>query len=225
MRADADFIIHSSSDLSSLVDDIGFLPLLKNSIPGFSVEEHTPSELWFVDGVEGPWEWKGPVIQETGCAYGKFFSGKAGFISRRWFPDFANYRRDGYDFDARCDDGLARHQDKVVYDILLEYHSLISREWRMLSPFTKRSEFDAIVSHLQMLCYVTTVDFEYPVDRNGNAYGWGLARYETPEEHFGSAFTDHVYSVKPEESEKRIASYLKTIVPEINEKQIRKITG
>lgn len=28
------------------------------------MEEHTPPELWFVDGVEGPWEWKGPVIRE-----------------------------------------------------------------------------------------------------------------------------------------------------------------
>jgi len=50
-----------------------------------------------------------------------FFHGKAGFISAEWFPDFANYRRDSYDFDARYEDGLARYQDKQVYDILFEY--------------------------------------------------------------------------------------------------------
>ena len=88
-------MISSEKDLAAMVETYGFLPLLKNSIPGFSVEEHTPPELWFADGVDGPWEWKGPVIAETGCAYGKFFSGKAGFISREWFLDFANYRRDG----------------------------------------------------------------------------------------------------------------------------------
>ena len=50
------FKICSASDLSRLVQEYGFLPLLKNQIPGFSAEEHTPPELWFVDGVEGPWE-------------------------------------------------------------------------------------------------------------------------------------------------------------------------
>lgn len=168
-----DFKICSVSDLSRLVQEYGFLPLLKNQIPGFSVEEHTPPKLWFADCVEGPWEWKGPVIRETGCAYGKFFHGKAGFISMEWFPDFANYRRDGYDFDSRYDDGLARHQDKLVYDVLLEHPSLLSREWRKLAGVKKRGEFDSSVTRLQMLGYVTTIDFEYAKDRYGKAYGWG----------------------------------------------------
>lgn len=70
MQAKDGLKIYSASDLSRLVQEYGFLPLFKNQIPGFSVEEHTPPELWFADGVEGPWEWKGPVIRETGCAYG-----------------------------------------------------------------------------------------------------------------------------------------------------------
>ncbi len=32
------------------------------------------------------------------------------YVSAKWFPDFANYRRDGYDFDARFEDGLASFQ-------------------------------------------------------------------------------------------------------------------
>ena len=28
-----------------------------------------------------------------------------GFISKKWLPVFANYRRDGYDFDALYEDG------------------------------------------------------------------------------------------------------------------------
>lgn len=154
-------MVTSEHELAELVQVCGFLPLLKNQIPGFSVEEHTPPDLWFADGVDGPWEWKDPVIRATGCAYGKFFWGKAGFISKEWFPDFANYRRDGYDFDARYDDGLAKHQDKMVYDVLADHPSLLSKEWRRLCGIGKRGEFDGIVSRLQMLGYVTTVDFEY----------------------------------------------------------------
>ena len=46
--------------------------------------------LWFSDE-EGPWEWKGPVIRNMNCAYGKLFNGKAGYVSLEWLPDFANY--------------------------------------------------------------------------------------------------------------------------------------
>lgn len=206
-------VVTSEQELAELVQACGFLPLLKNQIPGFSVEEHTPPDLWFADGVDGPWEWKGPVIRATGCAYGKFFWGKAGFISKEWFPDFANYRRDGYDFDARYDDGLAKHQDKMVYDVLADHPSLLSKEWRRLCGIAKRGEFDSIVSRLQMLGYVTTVDFEYARDRYGNPYGWGLARYATPEALWGENFTKRVYQHTPAESRERIAGRLNELLP------------
>lgn len=225
MQVKDDLKIYSASDLSRLVQEYGFLPLLKNQILGFSVEEHTPPELWFADGVEGPWEWKGPVIRETGCAYGKFFHGKAGFISMEWFPDFANYRRDGYDFDARYDDGLVRHQDKLVYDVLAEHPSLLSREWRKLVGMKKRGEFDSIVTRLQMLGYVTTIDFEYAKDRYGKAYGWGLARYATPEGHFGNKFTGRVYNREPQESKKKIWEHLRVLLPLAAKSQIEKLIG
>lgn len=220
-----DFVVRSAQDLSRQVRVCGFLPLLKNRIPGFSVEEHTPPELWFVDGVDGPWEWKGPVIQETGCAYGKFFHGKAGFISAEWFLDFANYRRDGYDFDARYEDGLAKHQDKVVYDVLAEQPSLISKEWRKLAGIKKRGEFDSIVSRLQMLGYVTTIDFEYAKDRFGNPYGWGLARYTTPEINWGKEFEEKVYCRTPGESKIQMEMWLRKLLPSACQKDLDWVIG
>ena len=48
--------------------------------------------------------------------YGKLFDGKAGFISRAWFPHFANWRRDGYDFDSRWDEELATMRQKRIID-------------------------------------------------------------------------------------------------------------
>ena len=91
-----DFTIRTQKDLEKAVEEVGILPLFKNSIPGYSVEEHAHPSAWF-PSEEGVWEWKGPVIRSTGCAYGKFLGNKAVFISREWFPDFANWRRDGYD--------------------------------------------------------------------------------------------------------------------------------
>lgn len=97
------FTIWSEADLIKAINKYGFLPFFRNSIEGFSIEEHIAPEHWYYSnsGQWDAWEWKGPVIQKTGCAYGKFFEHKAVYISKVWFPDFANYRRDGYDFDAR----------------------------------------------------------------------------------------------------------------------------
>ena len=52
-------------------------------------------------------------------AYGKFFGKKAGFISKTWFPHFANWRRDGYDFDSRWDEELATMRQKRIMDQFL----------------------------------------------------------------------------------------------------------
>jgi hypothetical protein len=62
--------------------------------------------------------------------------------------------------------------------------------------------------------YVVTSNFEYEMDKNGKFYGWGIARYSTPEAFFGKKFTSHVYDRSPEESRKRIIRHLKKILPE-----------
>ncbi|MCM1304913.1 MAG: hypothetical protein NC306_12535 [Butyrivibrio sp.] len=219
------FQVCSQSDLAQLVQEYGFLPLFQNDVPGFSVEEHTPAEFWFADGEDGPWEWKGPVIRQTGCAYGKFFRGKAGFISAGWYPDFANYRRDGYDFDARYEDGLASYQDKTVYGILAECDSLLSGELKRLGGFGKngRKGFDTIMTRLQMQGYVVTVDFEYKKDKYGSPYGWGVARYATPERYFGDPFGQQVYQRTPEQSKERILRHLEDLLKGVEKEKLFKI--
>ena len=87
------------------VDEVGFLPLFRNQIPGFSVEEHTYGPSWWNgDPAQDPWEWRKDIARSGRVAYGKFFGKRAGFISKAWFPHFANWRRDGYDFDSRWED-------------------------------------------------------------------------------------------------------------------------
>lgn len=220
-----DVKISSQEDMAELVRSYGFLPFSANAIEGFSVEEHTPPGLWFVDGVAGPWDWKGPVIRATGCVYGKFFRGKPGFISREWFLDFANYRRGGYDFDARCDEGLVSYQEKLLYDVLHEQFSLVSKEWRRLSGMKSRGHFDAVVARLQMTGYVVTSDFVYPKSKDGSIYGWGLARYTTPELYFDSEYFAHVYDRSTQESRERIKEHLYRLLPQATQKQIANVIG
>lgn len=220
-------IVERPEELATLIDDIGFLPFFQSPVPGFSLKDCVSPQLWFPDEGDGVWEWKGPVIRLTGGAYGKFFRGKAAFISRAWYPDFANYRRDGYDFDAAYDDGLASFKEKKIYDALAEEGNMLSKELRRRSTFVgqAKSGYDATLTRLQMRGYITTTDFEYALDGKGNPYGWGIARYATPESHFGADFTDKVYAHTPDQSARRILDHLEKLLPQATPAQLRALLG
>lgn len=215
--------IFNEENLISVIKKYGFLPLFKNEIQGFSVEEHTPSSLWFQDDVDGPWEWKGPIASSGQCVYGKFFNKKSGFVSLEWFLDFLNYRRDGYDFDARFNDHLASYNDQYIYNLINEYHAILSSSLKHITDHQKG--LDTILTRLQMQCYVIVADFEYKYDKNGNRYGWGIAKYSTPEGLFGEDYVYKAYERTPEQSKQRIKSHLKSVLYSATENQIDKIIG
>ena len=111
--------LHTVQDAINYINEVGFLPLFKNDIPGFSLEERTAVEFWWCgDPKVDPWEWRELIARSGEVAYGKFFEKKAGFISKEWLPYFVNYRRDGYDFDARFEDGLASFDDRDLYELI-----------------------------------------------------------------------------------------------------------
>lgn len=223
-----DFTIGTMEELEAAIDGLGFVPFFRNEIPGFSIEDHIAPGCWYDalgDDFWPAWDWKGPVIRTKKCAYGKFLRGKAMYVSTKWFPDFANYRRDGYDFDARYEDGLASRQD-------LELFTLVEREAPALSKYLKRAGgygkngrkgFDTGLTRLQKQCYVITGDFRYSVGRDGSEYGWGVAEYTTPEKFFGKKFADTVYKCAPEESYRRVLAQFKKILPDATEKEIERI--
>ena len=142
LNADDPNCIKSVEQLQAFIEEIGFLPLFRNEIPGFSVEEHTAADSWWSEDPESdPWEWRKIIAGNGRIAYGKFFDKKAGFISRGWLPAFANYRRDGYDFDARWDDELASIRSKKIMNraagTIGTYHTKAMRKlrWKSISAW------------------------------------------------------------------------------------------
>ena len=226
-----DFRVRTKQDLIDAVREYGIVPYFSTSVPGFSLEEHCSPSVLFSDGDDDTWAWKGPVIQETGCAYGKFFEKKAAYVSREVFLDLANYRRDGYDFDSRYDDGLARFQDKQLYDLIDASAPVLSRVLRETGGYAYsgrwqktdgKKGFDTSVTRLQEQCYVLISDFVYTLDKKGNKRGWGVAEYSTPEKTMGEFFTENVYRRSPEESYERLLEHLRKLFPQVPEKDLRK---
>ncbi len=217
--------IHSCAQLIEYIQQIGFLPLLDSGIPGFSAEDIVDDDCRYVVFPDGGWDWplwkwKGQIVTEGNCMYGKFFAGKAGFVSRQWWADFFNYRRSKHPMPA---EGSI---EEAIISILRDNGSMITRALRACCGFTgskMRSRFDSYVTRLQGGCFIVTEDFVYPTDKHGREYGWGWSLLTTPEELYGieACRTEHT----PEESFDLIYKHLKTILPQARERQLIKLIG
>lgn len=78
----------------------------------------------------------------------KVFGKKAGFVSRKWVPAFANYRRDGYDFDALYEDGKAPLKYKKIMKHFMEENAdneIFSNELKKQAGYGKDGEKDLMV--------------------------------------------------------------------------------
>ena len=215
-------MIHNANEMMNLIQEIGFLPLLYSGSGGFSAEEMVDADCRYVvydDGWDWPlWKWKGPIVTEGSCVYGKFFDKKAGFVSREWWPDLYNWRRHA------CPAPAPGSVEEAVLMTLREQGSLITRELRAACGFNgpkMRSRFDGYVTRLQMACRIVTQDFVYPRDKHNREYGWGWALLTTPEQLLGKE--DCLCDRTPEESLERILEHLKTFLPEASEQQLMKL--
>ncbi len=220
---DEQLAIHSCPELIECIREVGFLPLLESGIQGYSAEAMLAEECRFTQFPDGSWEWplwqwKGSVVREGSCVYGKFFASKAGFISREWWPDFCNWRRSNH---PAPEEGSI---EEAILVTLREHGSMIARELRAACDFTgknMRSRFDAYVGRLQMGTRIVTEDFVYPVDKHGREYGFGWSLLTTPEQWLGREACQCKRT--PTESYQRMEEHLSHLLPHATGKQIEKL--
>lgn len=223
--------IHTVEEAAAYIIKIGFLPLFKNDIPGFSLEEKTVGEDWWSGNPErDPWEWRKVIASSGQIAYGKFFDKKAGFISKEWFPYFVNHRRDGYDFDALWDDEKASMRQKKIMDLFTEENAdaeLYSFEVKQRAGFGKDGEknFEGTVTDLEMKMYLCIHDFRQKKNKKGESYGWSIAVYSTPEHLWGYDYVTSAYREDSEKSLERIVKHMSMIYPDASQAQIQRVLG
>ncbi len=214
-------VIRKIEDMIAMVEHYGMMPFAGSGIPGFSIWGCATE----IDGDEGPWEWKGPVIERTGCAYGKLLGGKTAFVTKEWYADLAAYRRDGDDFDILWDEGRVSQAEKRIVDVLASCPSMNARQLKREAGFVKSSAFDAAIAKLQEKCYVTIVDFDYDYDKFGQKRGWAVTRYALPEKRFGQDYIDAIYDKTPEEAYERLLSHMVSILGEEHISGIKRMLG
>ena len=214
--------VSNAGELIDLIHELGFLPLLRSSVAGFSAEQMVAEECGYVVFPDGGWDWpmwkwKGSVITDGACVYGKFFEKKAGFIALEWWPHFMNWRRS---MSGPVEVGSVEESILAT----LQFHgSLITRELRAACGFTgakMRSRFDAYITRLQMQCRIVTEDFVYPRDRHNHEYGWGWSLLTTPERLYGKEACSCPHT--PDESLEKMLNHLQRILPRASHAQLLK---
>ena len=226
MSWDDPYRIRTWNELVNWINEVGFLPLFANEVTGFSAEEHvSPSFWWTGDRQQDPWEWREIIAASHEVAYGKFFDKKAGFISLAWLPYFANSRRNGYDFDARWEDGKASVREKMIMDFFLgedangssvfRDEQILSTDLKRLAGFGKGGEknFPGIVTQLQMETYLVISEFRRRENRHGEAYGMPVSILLPPESIWGYDAVTAAYSEEPKASWQRLFDRVQELYP------------
>lgn len=215
--------IKNHEELTQYINKIGFLPLFKGKITGFSVEEITGKDSWWNGNpLEDPWAWREVMSAEGKVCYGKLYSGKAGFVSKEWYPVFASYRRDGYDFDSRYEEGLASNKSKRIMDLFSQYEQLPSYEIKSMAGFGKNGEkgFEGAISTLQMQTYLTVRGFQKRHNKKNEVYGWSVAQYSLAETIIGEDFLRSAYDTPAKEAKEKIIKHLMSKLPHASYDQV-----
>lgn len=231
--------ITRSTDIEAITREYGILPFFKNRIPGFSIEENTPDYLWFTEE-DGPWEWKGPIIRRGNCAYGKLWQGKAAYVSMDLLPDLINLRKSLklttlerkilqtiQDNESITTPELkemfgkdSQPKAKRTFAPVREY---ASSQYPAVKKANARQSVDVALIHLQMAMKIVVADFEYRYTKQGVRYGWGIARYSTPELLYELDWKSAVNGRSPAQSQKIICQRLAEKLPHVPEADLKKI--
>lgn len=218
--------IRSAAELTSWIQEIGFLPFFANEVPSFSAEEHVASNAWWTGNkATDPWEWREQIAASHIVAYGKFFDGRAGFISQEWLPYFANARRNGWDFDSKWQDGRVSAREKAIMEHFNDPESddepifsgaaILSTELKKRAGFGKGGEKDypGILTGLQMQLYLVIGGFKRRVNKRGGEFGMSVSVIMTPESIWGYEAVTAAYGEEPCESWQRIYDHTRAMWP------------
>ena len=168
-------VVRDQEGMLSLIQEFQLVPFFVNIIPGYSIEEHTPPELWFTDENLGPWDWKIDCIQSGDVAYGKFlYGGKAAFATVDVYREIINWRRSLPKYKPSPD-------QKKVLDYIEEHGSVSVSDVRQLMGL-KKAAADALLAKIQMQARIITGDIARVYRGADLRYnGWQRSSFCTPE--------------------------------------------
>ena len=89
----------------------------------------------------------------------------------------------------------------------------------------KRQGFDGVITALQMQTYLCVRDFRQRKNKKGEAYGWPVAVYCTPEHLWGRDHVTSAYTESAASSGEKIAAHMREIYPIATRQQVHRLVG
>ena len=152
-------------------------------------------------------------------------------------PYFVNYRRDGYDFDARWEDGLANRREKKIMDYYIRTEGdgdtvyseeeILSTDLKKRAGFGKEGDknYPGIITGLQMQFYLVTSDFRRRVNKKGDEYGMAVSIMFPPEKIWGYEQVTAAYNESPLQSWERLFNHVKELYEETDDDAVIRLIG
>lgn len=168
-------VVKDWESMLELIRSYGIIPFFENPVPGYSIEDHTPLDLWFTDENLGPWDWKIDCVQSGDVAYGKFlWGGKAAFAVVDVYRELMNWRRSLPKYQPTS-------QQQLILDFIQEHGSISVPEVRELLG-VKKSAADSILARIQMQTRIITGDITRVYRGPDLKYsGWQRSSFCAPE--------------------------------------------
>ena len=76
-----------------------------------------------------------------------------------------------------------------------------------------------------MQAYLILRDFRHKTNKKGEAYGWPVSVYSTPEQLWGYEWISMAYKERPEESREKVFEQVRQNFPHASQEEILKVLG
>lgn len=86
-------MIDSAEKMIEAIREIGIVPFTPKKIKGWSIQEMTDPDFWFMSSDElGPWDWRIEAVR-SGLVFGKFIGNTTAFATPLMYRHLMNWRR------------------------------------------------------------------------------------------------------------------------------------
>lgn len=220
-------IIHNFQDFCRELRKAGFSMGGDNAEGIFTLCGYFGEEVNWHNGdwETDPWIWRMRGIEECDdLIYGKLFRGKGGWMTKKWYPYFLSVRREGRDFEAFYEDGLAGYLEKQIYSALEEHKRLSLHELKSFLGITKEnsSKFETALTKLQMKLFITICGEKYKLSAQGLPYGWPVTVFTLSDSYLEPELFETSLRIGRAEAEEAITEQIYRLNPAAQKKDIHK---
>ena len=193
--------IKNENDLTECVEHYGILRFWDET----RLAASTLSDISFMK----LWNVRERAVNSERVAYGKFVLKKAAFVALDVLPYLVSLRRNGYDFDSLCDEGLAPNREAIVMNADGDKPT----PSYALGGALGIKGYDTAVASLQNKTYLALTFKKSSM---------GTALLCRPEDIWGADFVRSKYDLTPEQCAQKILERCKGL-EDFTEKELKKI--